>query len=134
MATKIFTKEARYTQPAWTEGYALVDGIYIDESFFTKNIPILGAVLTVGANPTSHARTRWLGIKTNVYRNGQVELQEVFAKRWYPFTDDRLHQQINLGSSFYGIGLNMLYIYMLVDVPTDAEVIYNVSYDLEVVY
>lgn len=134
MATKTFTKSITCIQPAWTMNAVATDGIYIDDYFFKNAIPILGAKLRIRAKPGKHIRSRELQIAAAIYRSMQVEAYPVFMEHWYPLTDDERESMVDLTGRFYGIGLNLVYITMGVDIPTDAEVLYAVDYALEVSY
>lgn len=134
MATKTFAKTSTYVLPAWGTALQLVDGIYVDGKFFGENIPILGASLKIAARPTSHARTRWLGIYIACYQPGSVWQKQVFYNQWWPFTAGEAEESHNLSGVFYGVGLNMLNITMGVDIPTNVPVTFTVDYELEVSY
>lgn len=134
MATKTFKKTARYVQPAWTRDVVAADGISVDGDFFEANVPILGATIRVKARPTEHLRWRQLTIVTPIYRNGEVSLWVVFLKQWLPLADSEREMEVDLGNRFYGVGLNFFGVTMSVDIPTNANVIYDVTYEVEVFY
>jgi hypothetical protein len=133
MATKLFTKTTQLVQPAWSPQVIIPDGIYVNGRFFEENIPILGAVLTIGIKPTRHLRERsaWLSIPT--FQNGKVGLEQRVFK-WYPLQDQEQKQTIDFGDAFYGMGLNILNWSLIVDLVTSAAVIYTANYELEVRY
>lgn len=133
MASKVFKKTPVLVQPAWTTAWQLVDGIYIDSRFFEENIPILGAVLTIGIKPTRHLRERsaWLSIPT--FENGRVGLEQ-HSFGWLPLQDHKQEETIDFGNAFYGMGLNILVWELKVDILTSAEVVYTVEYELVVRY
>lgn len=133
MATKLYTKTTQFTQPAWTQGWEFIDGIYVDNRFFGENIPILGATLLITVTPTKHLRTRSLAFTARTFKNGQVG-SIFYSHQWLPLQDHQWRQQIEFNSDFYGPGLNPFYWVCSVDLPTNAEVIYTVNYELEVVY
>lgn len=134
MATKTFTKLSTYTLPAWQTALLYVDGIYVDEKFFDENIPILGASINITAQPTSHARTRSLGISIRTYHSGVVSQELLLYNQWWPFTSGVAEAEKDLTGIFYGVGLNMLSIVTQVDIPTNADVIFTVNYELRVSY
>lgn len=133
MATKVFTKSAQFVQSAWTKGWEFIDGIYVDESFFTKNIPILSASLALSVKPTRHFRQRSIFFTARTFEHG-VTGSIMRFHLWLPLEDHEWEELVNFGSAFYGAGLNPLYWVCEVDMPTDAEVIYTVEYELEVKY
>jgi hypothetical protein len=134
MATKAFTKTSKYTLPAWQTVLLHVDGIYVDGKFFDENIPILGASINITAQPTSHARTRSLGISIATYRAGVVSQELLLYNQWWPFTAGVAEAVEDLMGIFYGVGLNMLSIVTQVDIPTNVPVIFTVNYELRVSY
>lgn len=133
MASKIFTKTVKLVQPAWSLGHEFIDGIYIDGRFFEENIPIFGATLTFRVKPTKHFRARTLVFHGLTFQNNQLGGEERH-EYWHPLQDHEWVEIINFGSAFYGIGLNPYYWLASIDIPTDAEVIFDVNYALEVRY
>jgi len=134
MATKTFTKTSEYILPAWQTAYQLVDGIYVNERFFDENIPILGASIKITAQPTVHARFRTLGIFIAAYEPSVVWQELLFYNQWWPFTSGEVEAEKDLTEIFYGIGLNMLNVTPLVDMPTNVPVIFTVNYELRISY
>jgi len=133
MASKVFTKTIELVQPAWTLGHKFIDGIYVDGRFFEENIPIFGATLTFKVKPTKHFRARTLVFDALTFENG--ELGYVHRNYyWHPLQDQEWVEAINFGSAFYGLGINPYYWLASIDIPTDAEVIFDVDYELEVRY
>ena len=134
MATKLFTRSARYVQPAWTLGEEFVDGLYINGRFFNEAIPILGAVITVRVKPSKHLRMRTLLITTPNFSNGQTGLTGLFSYSWMPLQDNEIVREHILTANFYGIGVNLFSLAASIDIPSDAPVVYDVHYDLSVIY
>ncbi len=133
MATKRFTKTTELVQPAWTIGWQLVDGIYVDGRFFEENIPILGATLLLRVKPTKHFRVRNIAFGARTFKDGIVGAV-MYGNFWMPWEDHEWIKEIDFGSAFYGSGLNPFSWNCNVDLPTNAEVIYTIDYELEVRY
>jgi len=134
MATKTFTKTSEYVLPAWLDTLGLIDGIYVDGKFFGANIPILGASLKITAQPTVHLRTRTLGISIASYSSGEVSQKSLLLNTWWPLTSGVAEETYDLSDVFYGVGLNILSVMLLVDLVTSADVIFTVDYELKVSY
>jgi len=133
MASKLFTKTIKLVYPAWVLGYEFIDGIYVDGRFFEENIPIFGATLTFKVKPTKHFRARTLAFDAYTFQNGQIGGVHRHHY-WHPLQDHEWVEVINFGSAFYGMGINPYLWLASIDIPTDAEVIYDVDYALEVKY
>lgn len=133
MASKIYKKTSELVQPAWKSSWQLVDGIYVDSRFFEENIPILGAVLTIGIKPTRHLRERHASLSIPTFENGKVGLEQC-GFGWLPLQDHEQEGVIDFGDAFYGMGLNILSWELRVDLLTSAEVVYTVEYELVVRY
>ncbi len=133
MATKLFTKTTELVQPAWTSAWQLVDGIYVDGRFFEENIPILGVTLLLRVKPTKHFRQRNITFGARTFLNGIVDAV-MYSNMWSWLEDQEWIKEIDFGSAFYGPGLNPFSWVCNVDLPTNAEVIYAIDYELEVRY
>lgn len=133
MASKVFTQTTELVQPAWASAWQLVDGIYVDGRFFEENIPILDATLLLRVKPTKHLRVRTITFGARTFLNGIVDAI-MCSNMWLWLEDQEWVKEIDFGSAFYGSGLNPFSWVCAVDLPTDAEVIYTIDYELEVSY
>ena len=133
MSALEYTKSARYTQPAWTPSSEFIDGIYVNGLFFEENIPILGARLGISVKPSKHLRQRTITFSVPTFQAGKV-LPVMRLETWWWNADDERSIDIDFANSFYGMGLNTIFIITTVDLFTDDPVVYNVNYALEVYY
>ncbi len=134
MATKTFTKTSKYVLPPWLDTLGLIDGIYVDGKFFGENVPILGASLKITAQPTVHLRTRTLAMSIAGYSLGEVSQKPLLINTWWPGTSGIAEETYDLSDVFYGVGLNILSVMLLVDLVTNVDVIFTVDYELKVSY
>jgi len=141
MATKTFTKSVWFAQPPWVDSIVRLDELYVDGDFFTKNIPIRGASITIAAIPSSHARFRSLQIKIYVYDRQFNMVYDiiVFSHIWLPWVSNKVEQTTDLVSNdgrnlFYGMGLNFCRVLAEVNLVTNVRVEYDLDYALEVNY
>lgn len=129
----VYSKQATYTQPAWTQTSEFIDGIYVDGPFFNHNVPIIRGVLGITIQPSKHFRQRNLTIATLKFQNGKV-VPEIRVESWWLNEYDEHYIYIDYGGAFYGMGLNVIYLVSGVDLMTSAPVIYEVEYNLGVYY
>lgn len=133
MASKVLTKTSELIIPAGLKGWDFIDGIYVDGRFFEENIPILGATLLLRVKPTKDVTVRGADFSTKTFQNAKVETVK-YGCLWQPLQDNEWTKEIDFGSAFYGVGLNLFYWVCATFELTQIQQIFTVNYELEVKY
>jgi hypothetical protein len=126
-----YEKTTAYVQPAWTEAYDFIDGIYVDDMFFKNNIPTGAAYLGIFARPSSHLVPRNIMFSGLTFRDGVVGYWQL-GWSWLIGETNQIYLYQDFPDNFYGMGLNTIHI--VASGLGSGAVTYNVTYVLEVHY
>lgn len=132
MAKRWYTKKAQYRLPAGSMGVIYMDGIYINGYLFENNIPVLDMVTWIQVTPQeAHAVEHLANFGFPTFRNGSVV--RIGHRFWWP-PGSKMAQAEKLFYSGhpYGMGLNTIAVELSLPLPITRDIIYDVSYIMEV--
>jgi len=132
MAKRWYTKDAVYVLPKGNLYAPALDGIYINADLFENNIPVQDCVLWITIQPRSgHSFVHKADFGVPSFQAGQViRLSHEF---WWSLGQS--HSQaakIHYNGNPYGMGLNTIAVEMRIDAWITRDVVYDVSYIMEV--
>lgn len=133
MAKLWYTKTAQYRTPAGHIDATYMDGIYIDGALFENNIPVVDCVAWLAVTPQdSHWVEHGITFGFPSYQNGQVKrIAKTFD--WLPGQKHTQTDKLFYNGHPYGMGLNTIAAQLyIVFFPITRDIVYNVSYILEV--
>jgi len=124
----------QYKVPALTAYWVYMDGVYIDGDLFENNVPVRDGTIHLSASPQSaDLAIKSLEVHAPTYQNGQVDsIGHIFS--WPLNAVATLSADLDYNGHPYGMGLNVLYVYLAVLPPITHNVWINVlwQFSLEV--
>ena len=113
MVVKEYQFWGQYKIPAGASIYNTVDGLYIDGDLFSNNMPVRDGIIHLVVTPQSaNLIDKRINISIPIYKDGKVStIGHEF--HWYPGTISTLTYDIDYEGYPYGMGLNLIAIWML---------------------
>lgn len=132
MAKRWYEKTAQYKLPAWKTLIFHVDGMYLDGYLFDQNIPILDNTVHITVTPQNwHSFFHEIVFSVPTYQNGVVGfLGARFG--WWPTQQHTQSDKIFCSGQPYGMGVNVIGVGCLLIGVISRDIVYDVSYIMEV--
>jgi hypothetical protein len=129
MTTKYYALHRQYILPQGSFSAIYMDGIYIDGTLFSNNIPVIDGTIRIDIMPQNpDAVDRWADLGFPTFNNGQV-VRVGHKFYWGPANGVAQYYDIPYNGHPYGMGLNTIAVQLsLSPLPIFRDIIFKIDF------
>ena len=132
MAKRWYEKTAQYRLPAWKMFAFHIDGMYLDGYLFEQNIPVLDNTVSISVTPQNwHTFFHEILFSVPTYQGGVVDFLHGHFW-WWPGQQHAQTNKVFCNGHPYGMGVNTIGVSCYIGGVISRDIVYDVSYIMEV--